>query len=184
MNIRKNVNEFQAKPFGRGQAFKCVNRDGRVYSYLISCAAAGRVFLANLETGKSWNKDVVAADPTCLSPAEAAALFDGLEIIAALEVSTKEIEVTKPGRTLKVGQSFLFRHPYKEGEVIYQIVCAGGNGLGRMARLICQAGDRLGWYWNKPVSVDSYEVITQAEFDEMSRDLIFIEEVKPTFEAA
>ena len=121
MDIRKNVNEFQAKPFGRGQAFKCRNKDGRVYTYLISYGKQGHVFLANLETGKSWNKDVVAANPASLSPAEAATLFEGLEIVAALEVSTKEIEVVNPGRTFKVGQLLRCRYLGRGSESIVQI---------------------------------------------------------------
>ena len=182
MNIRKNVNEFQAKPFGRGQAFKCVNREGRVYSYLISYASHGRVFLANLETGKSWNVDVVVADATCLSPAEASALFDGLEIIAALEVSTKEIEVTKPARTFKVGQLLRCRHLGRGSESILQIAYSDDPGLA--VRLVTMAGRYSGHLCGDPVTVQDAMEITQAEFDQMNGCLKIIEEVKPTFEVA
>ena len=181
MNICKNVNEFQAKPFGRGQAFKCVNRDGRVYTYLISYGCHGRVFLANLETGKSWNKDVVVANPTCLSPAEAATLFDGLEIVAALEVSTKEIEVTKPGRTFKVGQLLRCRHLGRGSERIVQIAYSDAPGI--TVRLVTMSGGYSGHPYGGLVTVQDAAEITQAEFDQMHGDLEIIEEVKPTFQA-
>ena len=182
MDIRKNVNEFQAKPFGRGQAFKCMNKHGRVYTYLISYGRHGRVFLANLETGKSWDKDVAAVAPTSLSPAEATALFDGLEIIAALEVSTKEIEVTKPGRPFKVGQLLRCQHPGKESETIVQI--AYSDVPGSVVRLVTVTGPYPGRLCGDPVAVQDATEITQAEFDQMNRNLEIIEEVKPTFEAA
>ena len=182
MDIRKNVNEFQAKPFGRGQAFKCINSSGRVYTYLISYGFQGHVFLANLETGKSWNKDVVAANPTSLSPAEATALFDGLEIIAALEVSTKEIEATKPSRTFKVGQLLRCQYPGKERETIVQIAYSDDPGL--TVRLVTVAGRYSGHLCGHPVTIQDATEITQAEFDEMAGGLILIEEVKPTFEVA
>ena len=182
MDIRKNVNEFQAKPFGRGQAFKCMNKDGRVYTYLISYGRHGHVFLANLETGKSWDKDAAVADPTRLSPAEAATLFEGLEIVAALEVSTKEIEVTKPSRTFKVGQLLRCRNLEDGSETIVQIAYSDRPYLA--VRLVAVAGWYSGHLCGDPVTVQNVMKITQAEFDQMSGALGIIEEVKPTFEVA
>ena len=182
MDIRKNVNEFQARPFGRGQAFKCRNKDGRVYTYLISYGKQGHVFLANLETGKSWNKDVVAAHPTSLSPAEAATLFEGLEIVAALEVSTKEIVTTKPGRPFRVGQLLRCQHPGRESETVVQI--AYSDVPGSTVRLVTMTGQYPGRLCGDPVTVQDVMEITQAEFNQMNRNLEIIEEVKPTFEAA
>ena len=87
----QNVNEFQKKPFGRGQAFKCRDQeDGEEFQYIIGSTSDNRVGLVNLMTGKRWEDPVEVKDARMLTPGEATELFRGLVIMAGLTVTTKE----------------------------------------------------------------------------------------------